>query len=457
MASTSNSTWVPTGRHKVQVGTSLGKALKARKGAVPPKRSNLPERQFYSFRSNFKPESIDSTRPGTIQVQKNDTTNDVQQFEGEQKLAKEWECVIIYDEELNTYTLEKLDSIINLTYTKRGPPQLHSSNAASPADDLEAQLLDGLEDEDAEGEPDDEMFPPPAPSHLSSTTASAPAPPKQEEEEEDSEEDIPIAATVSIPIPKLSRPPPAKAKSAAAASKAKPTPVPTATKAKASVAKGKAKATTTNGSTSSNKRSYEAANGPDVEELVISRPAPTTVPTPSPPKRARMSPPPPPPKESFSLALPTPSGPDPLAHHSYGSSVSAPVAAATADPQVESDDEDMWDDVVPASSTTAIASAIDGDDAVPDGGDGDEDEEGEEIDMQAFEADIEREMGMSGQEEGDGGDDDDDGELFEETIPIPQVQPPQTGRPMSLNAYAGGGVQDDDDDYSSSEDSDDDD
>lgn len=50
MASTSNSTWVPTGRHKVQVGTSLGKALKARKGAVPPKRSNLPERQFYSFR-----------------------------------------------------------------------------------------------------------------------------------------------------------------------------------------------------------------------------------------------------------------------------------------------------------------------------------------------------------------------------------------------------------------------
>lgn len=95
MASTSNSTWVPTGRHKVQVGTSLGKALKARKGAVPPKRSNLPERQFYSFRcmsslllpsqlawglrvlgrsaANFKPESIDSTRPGTIQVQKNDT------------------------------------------------------------------------------------------------------------------------------------------------------------------------------------------------------------------------------------------------------------------------------------------------------------------------------------------------------------------------------------------------
>lgn len=54
MTSTTNASWVPTGRHKVQVGTSLGKALKARKGAAPPpKRSNLPERQFYSFRCAF--------------------------------------------------------------------------------------------------------------------------------------------------------------------------------------------------------------------------------------------------------------------------------------------------------------------------------------------------------------------------------------------------------------------
>ena len=44
--------WMPvTGRHKVDIGTSLGRALKARKGIAPPKRaSNLPDRDFYSFR-----------------------------------------------------------------------------------------------------------------------------------------------------------------------------------------------------------------------------------------------------------------------------------------------------------------------------------------------------------------------------------------------------------------------
>ena len=44
--------WMPvTGRHKVDIGTSLARALKARKGIAPPKRaSNLPDRDFYSFR-----------------------------------------------------------------------------------------------------------------------------------------------------------------------------------------------------------------------------------------------------------------------------------------------------------------------------------------------------------------------------------------------------------------------
>ena len=44
--------WMPvTGRHKVDIGTSLGRALKARRGIAPPKRaSNLPDRDFYSFR-----------------------------------------------------------------------------------------------------------------------------------------------------------------------------------------------------------------------------------------------------------------------------------------------------------------------------------------------------------------------------------------------------------------------
>lgn len=49
---TVNAQWMPvTGRHKVEIGTSLARALKARKGIAPPKRAaNLPDREFYSFR-----------------------------------------------------------------------------------------------------------------------------------------------------------------------------------------------------------------------------------------------------------------------------------------------------------------------------------------------------------------------------------------------------------------------
>jgi hypothetical protein len=51
MAPESNS-WIPQGTHEVQIGPSLNKALKARKGGPPPqvKRTGPPEKDFYSFR-----------------------------------------------------------------------------------------------------------------------------------------------------------------------------------------------------------------------------------------------------------------------------------------------------------------------------------------------------------------------------------------------------------------------
>lgn len=94
MASATDTSWYPTlGRHAVSVGPSLGRALKARKGVAPPakaKRANLPDREFYSFRcewnsnlpdllngihsygrvDNFQPDSIDSSRPGTIDMKR---------------------------------------------------------------------------------------------------------------------------------------------------------------------------------------------------------------------------------------------------------------------------------------------------------------------------------------------------------------------------------------------------
>ena len=58
--SSSSVSWTPaSGRHAVNIGPSLAKALKARKLKASPgapattKKSNLPERDFYSFRCMF--------------------------------------------------------------------------------------------------------------------------------------------------------------------------------------------------------------------------------------------------------------------------------------------------------------------------------------------------------------------------------------------------------------------
>ena len=51
-----DASWMPsTGRHPVAVGSSLGRALKARKGAPAAKRATLPDRDFYSFRCACSP------------------------------------------------------------------------------------------------------------------------------------------------------------------------------------------------------------------------------------------------------------------------------------------------------------------------------------------------------------------------------------------------------------------
>jgi hypothetical protein len=92
---TASSSWMPAaGRHNVSIGSSLSKALKARKGQPPTQRNKaLPERDFYALRcarhifplaalhypalldtyvlpsaDNHKPASIDPTKPGTLEV-----------------------------------------------------------------------------------------------------------------------------------------------------------------------------------------------------------------------------------------------------------------------------------------------------------------------------------------------------------------------------------------------------
>ncbi|TFY67597.1 hypothetical protein EVG20_g3879 [Dentipellis fragilis] len=446
----SEPSWMPAPtRHKVAVGSSLGKALKARKGAPAPKRSNLPERDFYSFRYNFRPESIDATRPGTIEVTKGkeSTTVHVERptfdnnyshsFDGEEKPGKEWECVLIYDEEMGTFTLEKLDSSINFTYRQRVTTKARPSASASPmqtpsssqmptptqrtaADELEAQILEGLED--AEGEPDDGYLP------------SVPALPMKVEEEE-GEIEAPIAA--KVPVAKAPRPKAIPASKPKAVEKPKPIEKPqTVKKLKPDEKPAAAILPPRPRPTPKAKPKTSTAKRPpphaDVEEIEFSRPPP--------PKRARPTPPPPPapPKpQSFSLALPTSAGPDPLAHQTT-------YAPETTALQPDSDDED-WDEVAaPAISVATISMQVDPPQlSIHEDDDGDEPEDIgiDEEDITAFEADLERELELSAEEEA-------------ASSPGMIEEPPTRGGPISLNQFAGG-VAEDYDDFTSSDESDD--
>ncbi|KAF7982286.1 hypothetical protein HWV62_28946 [Athelia sp. TMB] len=184
-----------TGRHPVAIGSSLGRALKARKGAPAAKRATLPDKDYYSFRYNFKPESIDAGQPGSITVKQgsDDAPSSVSVersgtqegerhvFTGTEQTANmECVCVLIYDEETGAFTLEKLDSLVVLAYDKKiasGSRRPSSSPLAPPPSraplvedlDLEAQLERDLMDEDAEGELEDAL----------------PVPTKHEEEEDE--------------------------------------------------------------------------------------------------------------------------------------------------------------------------------------------------------------------------------------------------------------------------------
>ncbi|KAJ7122909.1 RNA polymerase II transcription elongation factor-domain-containing protein [Mycena epipterygia] len=396
MASSSTS-WIPQGQHEVQIGPSLHKALKARKGGPPPqvKRTGPPEKDFYSFRYNFKPPSVDTTKPGSIEVSrgKDATTKNVvvehpstqrrqpgesHVYTGIENSAKELDCVLIYDEETGSYKLEKLESYIALTYDRKSTASLPASAAPSPQVDRDAEELLRLSLEDAEGEIDDDELP----NHFS-------VPLRQEEEEEDGElEEVP-------PPP----PPPAKP------AKAPPAPKPRPAQAKPAPQR---------------KPSKKAPPPPpppadaDEEEMEFGLPAT---------KRARRSPP-----AAAALSFP-------------GSSASwvpppAPAPPPSAQLVLSDSDEDDWDEV-PAVPTAA-----------PDA------DAPQEIDMNEFEQTLEAEMEaeMEADEDADADEEEEEEDFLASVLPQVPDSAATPVRPMSMGQLAGYS----EDEYSSSEDSDDD-
>lgn len=96
MTTTPDFSWLPvSGRHSVTVGPSLGRALKSRKGGPPPKNNKVPNVDFFSLRcayllhvsavsretytlsDGFQPESIDVSKPGTIEVKRPNEPNGI--------------------------------------------------------------------------------------------------------------------------------------------------------------------------------------------------------------------------------------------------------------------------------------------------------------------------------------------------------------------------------------------
>ncbi|KDQ65014.1 hypothetical protein JAAARDRAFT_28677 [Jaapia argillacea MUCL 33604] len=422
--------WMPaTGRHQVEIGSSLGRALKARKGTSIGAAKRIPDRNFHSCRYNFKPESIDPSKTGSIEVKKgkDNTSVTVERastqagenhiFVGAELPAKEWECVLIYDEELGRFTLEKLDSYVQLNYDRKSSTMTASARPISPlpppADEKPSMDLDAEIDkdfEDAIGEPDDDF------AELLSASISKAVKEEEEEGEEGEISSTPPAPARPLPTPTSQPLPPQRP--------TKP-PAPRPTKAKgpqsgAGTGKGKAKRDPV---------PKPPVSHAEEEDLEFGRPARQF-------KRLKPSPSPPPSQLAFptgpstSLVLPS-SLPAPLAP--APDPVPTPIKLA-----LEDSDEEEWDEIA--------ASAPPPPQTQPE----EEDEDEEEIDENLFNAEMDLELGPATPPE-----DIDIDFLAAAVSPEPEVPTAGGGvRPMSLNQYASGATGVDEDDYTSTDESD---
>lgn len=386
--------WAPApGRHKVAVGSSLGRALKARKGVAPPKRSNLPDRDFYSFRYNFTPESIDPDRPGSVEVKRGkeftsvtlerpSTQGESHVFKGTEHLAKDYDCVLIYDEELGAFTLEKIDGFMKLSYERKvqgsgtstrnvTSPQVSTSKTTDEAV-LNKELEELLGTDDAEGEVDDEF------EEVINTVSL-----RKEEEEE--EEDL-LETLVNSPPP-VRPPDPSPRQKVPRAAPKKQESIPKPKMIPKDLAKSK----------------KEPEGRIMVDSVMVEELDPGVLPAPARPlKRPKPTP-------SEDLALP-----------SASASIDLPSSRPPQSAQEDDSDVDDWESVLVGAEPAAY-----------------QDNDAEEIDLDEFGREMEEQLGGT----------EDDASL----------EPDTKRQPMSLNDFARSqfGGQYSDDSSSSSEETDD--
>ncbi|THH11278.1 hypothetical protein EW145_g751 [Phellinidium pouzarii] len=466
--STDAAHWVPPqGRHQVGVGKSMARFLKQRQGIQQTKQNKtMPSSNFYHFKYHFLPESVDATKQGIVELTNNKDNTDVRVerasyqsdevhvFRGKEESAKEVECVLIYDEESGMFTLEKLDSSLILHHEGRFPPKARAPSVSplptpSPAasiskveDDFSRELESSMVEEDAEGEKEESI-----PLNVSSRMSTQPSSSRMPE----LMRPPPVDSTSGKPRPRLR----GSAVGVGTAPKTKPTtssplvhpmlpaspinpppssstPIPTAK------------------STGNGKTSGAHAIDVEEEELEFGRPARQT-------KRPRLFPPPRP--VSTALALPGTASANALSlPSSDGLALPGPPISIPDD----DDDDDEWDEVAGVGPGIERPASAGADESFT-GGDA---EEGEEINVDQFTAELDQEL-LDGLEEedadgeGEGEGDADGDDIFGDAVDSAVYDESESPfKPMSLNEFAGGssmGVDEQDDDFSSSSDDSDDD
>ncbi|KAI1792991.1 RNA polymerase II transcription elongation factor-domain-containing protein [Ganoderma leucocontextum] len=495
MTTAADNSWMPSGRHQVILGPSLTRTLKARQSGPIKNTKVKAEREFYSFRYNFKPESIDVTRSGTIETQRpkeeggpstvtvvrpSQQNDSGISFVGTENIAKEFECVLVYDEGAGTITLEKIDSYITLNHDPKptlaprhvgspapaAPPRVSASSSASSSHAHQAAVKQ--EEEESEGEiPETKLEPKPEPKV---TSRPPPVPNKLKSRRQPASVPAiaPASASIPAPIPASASAAATPASIASANSRpahglpSKPTPVvPSKLKGKAPTAPSQ---TPSIPAKSPNKR--ERPVEPEEETLEIRRPQPV----PKKPKIVKKEVPrqqPPPPKVALSFPDSSSAVSLPSALVSAAPAVPDPITAAAA---AASDSDDGWEDLMPpvatpASPVTAAAAPPSGpsraiimeeiDEFIPPPPHKVEpamdvvDAEAEDVDMASEMAMLEelnnQLLGGLEQEEDD------------EDFLAGAVSPVQERQPISLSEFVGGSADfGDDDEYSSSDDSDED-
>ncbi|KAJ4492688.1 hypothetical protein C8J55DRAFT_555672 [Lentinula edodes] len=450
MPSSSNTSWTPSaGRHQLNIGSSLGRALRARKnntpGQQPAKRNILPEREFYSVRYGFKPSLIDSTKPGSLEVRRaNDTSTssvtvehassqpgEIYVFPGNEVASKDWICVLIYDEETGGYTLEKLESSIALgppekragsTRPSRSPSaQINSPPASTPATSTHqtanasnAKIEDFLSSSmlSKELDDEDEEIPLNIQSKISPTQRPKKALPHRAHVQEETSSSLilpTIKASTSTSIPLNSTYKKAGKRVSPTLSDAEDETLEFGRSAKrnrASLAPVLPPPVVPKRGPSPSRLEL-----PGMADAVVQ---PPPIPVPSKSVQPKSKPP-------SSISRPQPAAPLPLSP--------MPLTAGS------DSEEEEWDEVAAPSSVAAGPMAV-------------EDEGGEEIDINELETLINNHLE----------DDEQEPENFLDMAIPPEESPVLSmGPPISLKQFAGGDSADDDEDeYSSSDDSDED-